>query len=138
MDDVIRAGLSYTHGMRIVHRRRRGRPRYPSVLTRAEWRVLAALRAGKANAAIASEQGVSVHTVRSQVSSILRKLGVSSRRELTATEGEMADNGRRMRCSFCLKAEDEVRYMLGGGAGVYICGDCVESCNRILARQRAG
>jgi ATP-dependent Clp protease ATP-binding subunit ClpX len=50
----------------------------------------------------------------------------------------MTDNRDRMRCSFCLKPEDEVRYMLGGGAGVYICGDCVESCNRILARQRAG
>jgi DNA-binding CsgD family transcriptional regulator len=137
MDDVIRAALSYTFDMRIVHRRRRGRPRYPSVLTPAEWRVLAALRAGKTNAAIASDQGVSVHTVRSQVSSILRKLGASSRRELTSTEGAMRDHEARMRCSFCLKAEDEVRHLLGG-ARVYICGDCVESCNRILARQRAG
>lgn len=101
--------------------------------------MLAALRAGSANAAIAREHEVSVHTVRSQVSSVLRKLGVSSRRELAATEDEMAnDGGRMMRCSFCLKPEDEVRYLLGGGARVYICCDCVESCNRILARQRAG
>jgi len=55
--------------------------------------VLAALRAGKPNAAIARECAVSVNTVRSHVSSIRGKLGVSSRRELRAMEGEIASGG---------------------------------------------
>jgi len=39
--------------MRIVPKPPRGRPRYPDVLTPAEWRVMAGLRAGNTNAEIA-------------------------------------------------------------------------------------
>ena len=34
-------------------------------------------------------------------------------------------------CSFCGKSHAEVRKLIAG-PGVYICGSCVESCNRIL------
>ncbi|MDO4631106.1 MAG: ClpX C4-type zinc finger protein [Corynebacterium sp.] len=35
-------------------------------------------------------------------------------------------------CSFCQKNHDEVRRMVAGGAGVYICNECIELCNEIL------
>jgi DNA-binding NarL/FixJ family response regulator len=60
--------------MRIVPKRPRGRPRCPDVLTPAEWRVMAGLRVGKTNAEIARDEHVSVHTVRTHVSSrVLKK-----------------------------------------------------------------
>jgi len=37
-----------------------------------------------------------------------------------------------------MKPEREVTYLLGGAGQAYICGECVESCNRILASQRTG
>ena len=38
---------------------------------------------------------------------------------------------RRLRCSFCRKAETEVAKLLGG-PGVAICDSCVGICNKIL------
>src|SRR5574338_129403 len=122
--------------MHIVPRRGRGRPRYPGILTPAEQRVLLALRAGKTNAAIACELGVSINTVRTQVSSVLAKLAVPTRRELRVMEGLMARNRPELRCSFCLKSEQDVQYLLGGAGASYICGACVEVCNQIIAQQR--
>ena len=34
-------------------------------------------------------------------------------------------------CSFCLKSDHEVDRLIGG-PGVYICGACVDVCNKIL------
>jgi hypothetical protein len=39
---------------------------------------------------------------------------------------------RKLRCSFCGKAETEVARLLAGGAGKHICGACVAVCNTIL------
>ena len=36
-----------------------------------------------------------------------------------------------LKCSFCGKSADEVKRLLSGQA-VYICDECVESCNQIL------
>jgi len=55
----------------------------PDGLTPAESEILQLLRSGLTNQAIASERGTSLRTVAIQVSSLLRKLGVSSRVELT-------------------------------------------------------
>jgi len=110
----------------------------PGILTPAEQRVLRALRAAKTNAAIASELGVNVDTVRTQVSCVLGKLAVPPRRELRRMEGTMAKDRRELRCSFCLKSEQEVQYLLGGAGASHICGACVDACNQIIARQRAG
>lgn len=38
----------------------------------------------------------------------------------------------KLRCSFCGKGQDEVRKLVAG-PGVYICDECVELCNEIIA-----
>lgn len=53
-------------------------------LTAAEREVCRYLVEGSTNAAIARARGTSVNTVENQISSIFRKLGVSSRSELAA------------------------------------------------------
>jgi hypothetical protein len=37
------------------------------------------------------------------------------------------------RCSFCGKAQDVVRRLIAGPGGVYICNECVNLCNEIIA-----
>jgi len=37
-------------------------------------------------------------------------------------------------CSFCFKSQHEVRKLVAGPAAVYICDECVELCNEIIAR----
>ena len=40
-------------------------------------------------------------------------------------------------CSFCGKNRDEVRYkLITGGPGIFICDECVEVCNEVLAEYR--
>jgi DNA-binding NarL/FixJ family response regulator len=56
------------------------------LLTKRETEVLPLLQQGRSNAQIALELGVGVETVRTHARNIYRKLGVSSRRELTASE----------------------------------------------------
>ena len=98
---------------------------------------MALVRRGRTNAQIAQARGVSVNTVRSQISSVLGKLAFSSRRELAAWEGTMAQEQERvMRCSFCGKGDGEVEHLLAGPARVYICGECVGRCNEIIAEAR--
>lgn len=60
---------------------RRGRPRYPDILTPREWEVLALLREGLSNEQIATRLGITERTAKYHVSEILGKLGVSSRQE---------------------------------------------------------
>src|SRR5438128_2630089 len=57
--------------------KRRGRPRHPDVLTVREWEVLELLREDLSNEAIADRLAISAETVKSHVSSILRKPGES-------------------------------------------------------------
>ncbi len=61
---------------------RRGRPPYPGQFTPAEARLLPMIAEGLTNAEIAVRMGVSVHTVHSQVASMLSKSGVDDRRKL--------------------------------------------------------
>jgi hypothetical protein len=37
-------------------------------------------------------------------------------------------------CSFCFKSQHDVRKLIAGPAAVYICDECVELCNDIIAR----
>jgi hypothetical protein len=39
---------------------------------------------------------------------------------------------RKLRCSFCGKAEKQVDRLIGSGSGRYICDGCVSVCNQIL------
>ncbi|MDY6082946.1 MAG: ATP-dependent Clp protease ATP-binding subunit ClpX [Actinomycetaceae bacterium] len=44
------------------------------------------------------------------------------------------DAADELRCSFCLKTQRHVKKLITG-SGVYICNECVELCNEILANQ---
>ena len=46
--------------------------------------------------------------------------------------GRMDD---RLRCSFCGKTQDQVRKLIAGPAGVYICDECVDICADILEEE---
>jgi hypothetical protein len=37
-------------------------------------------------------------------------------------------------CSFCFKSQHEIRKLIAGPAAVYICDECVELCNEVVAR----
>ena len=37
----------------------------------------------------------------------------------------MAKNSGEIRCSFCNKTQDQVKKLIAGPAGVYICDECV-------------
>ena len=41
------------------------------------------------------------------------------------------------RCSFCAKDNAEVRRLIAGPNGVFICNECVAKCNEILAKEEA-
>ena len=41
----------------------------------------------------------------------------------------------KIRCSFCGKTQDQVRKMIAGSNGVYICDDCIELCAEILEEE---
>ncbi|HWO73100.1 MAG TPA: helix-turn-helix transcriptional regulator [Dehalococcoidia bacterium] len=60
---------------------RRGRPRYPDVLTPREQEVLDLLREGLTNEQIAARLGISLAGAKYHVSEIISKLGVSNREE---------------------------------------------------------
>ena len=40
-----------------------------------------------------------------------------------------------IRCSFCNKTQDQVRKLIAGPAGVYICDECVEICSDIIEEE---
>jgi len=44
------------------------------------------------------------------------------------------DRGGELRCSFCGKSQDEVKKLIAGPT-VYICDECVELCNDIIAEE---
>ncbi len=39
---------------------------------------------------------------------------------------------QKVRCSFCNKSEDQVRKLISGPDGVYICDECIEICSEIV------
>ena len=49
------------------------------------------------------------------------------------------NNGEdRVRCSFCGKAQEQVRKLIAGPKGVYICDECVEICSDIIEEELDG
>lgn len=44
-------------------------------------------------------------------------------------------NSENVRCSFCNKSQDQVRKLIAGPAGVYICDECVEICADIVEEE---
>lgn len=43
-------------------------------------------------------------------------------------------DSNKLKCSFCGKSQDQVRKLIAG-PGVYICDECIELCNEILAEE---
>ncbi len=41
-------------------------------------------------------------------------------------------NNDKIHCSFCNKTEDQVRKLIAGPGGVYICDECIDICSEIL------
>lgn len=41
------------------------------------------------------------------------------------------------KCSFCGKAQQQVRRLIAGPGGVYICDECIALCNGILSKEQA-
>ena len=44
---------------------------------------------------------------------------------------------QKVRCSFCNKSEDQVRKLIAGPNGVYICDDCIDICKDIMDEELA-
>jgi DNA-binding CsgD family transcriptional regulator len=117
-------------------KRPRGRPGSGTRLTPAERETLRYLRLRMTNAEIADARGISVNTVRTQVSSMIGKLSLKNRKALAAWEDPMEKNETPLRCTFCRRTSDTVTYMVAGRDG-YICGDCVDKCNDVIAKAKA-
>ncbi|MCI8792204.1 MAG: ATP-dependent Clp protease ATP-binding subunit ClpX [Eubacterium sp.] len=49
--------------------------------------------------------------------------------------GKNSDNMSRLRCSFCGRTEQQVRKLIAGPNGVYICDECVDLCDEILEEE---
>ena len=47
----------------------------------------------------------------------------------------MAKNSGEIRCSFCNKTQDQVKKLIAGPAGVYICDECVDICADIIEEE---
>ena len=71
----------------MVHRRGRGRPPHPDVLTPTEWTVLDLVRHGMSRRTIAQRRGVSLDAVKYHVQNIAGKLGVRGVAELRQWPG---------------------------------------------------
>ena len=44
-------------------------------------------------------------------------------------------NSDDIRCSFCNKRQEQVKKLIAGPAGVYICDECVEICSDIIEEE---
>lgn len=70
-------------------------------------------------------------TASSQAEQIRRKRNTDSSSERV----NMANSDDRIRCSFCGKPESQVRKMIAGPHGVYICDECVDICSEIVSEE---
>ena len=44
-------------------------------------------------------------------------------------------NGKQVKCSFCGQTQSQVGQMIAGPGGIYICDECISTCNDILKLQ---
>ncbi len=49
----------------------------------------------------------------------------------------LKNGDNRIRCSFCGKPEEQVRKLIAGPEGAYICDECVEICSEIISEEFA-
>ena len=50
-----------------------------------------------------------------------------------AAKAGAAPQTRTLYCSFCFKSQHEVRTLVSGPAGIFICDECVGLCNEVIA-----
>ena len=50
----------------------------------------------------------------------------------------MTQSQDRPRCSFCNRSSDEIKKLIAGPRGVFICNECVDLCNEILVEEELG
>jgi ATP-dependent Clp protease ATP-binding subunit ClpX len=48
----------------------------------------------------------------------------------------LGDGGELLKCSFCGKSQKQVKKLIAG-PGVYVCDECIELCNEIIAEEFA-
>jgi ClpX C4-type zinc finger len=59
--------------------------------------------------------------------------------EAASDEGETAQAAagsgptKTLYCSFCLKSQHEVKKLIAGPAAIFICDECIDLCNEIVA-----
>lgn len=55
-------------------------------------------------------------------------------------EGSAMGQSKRVqyRCSFCGKSQEQVRRLIAGPGGVYICNQCIELCQEIMTQEGQG
>ncbi|XDD43591.1 ATP-dependent Clp protease ATP-binding subunit ClpX [Leptospira sp. WS60.C2] len=53
---------------------------------------------------------------------------------MTKRASQSGNSREKLHCSFCGKAQDEVRRLVAG-PGVYICDECISLCNEIIAEE---
>ncbi|QVQ51924.1 ATP-dependent Clp protease ATP-binding subunit ClpX [Spiractinospora alimapuensis] len=51
--------------------------------------------------------------------------------------GRIGDGGDLLKCSFCGKSQKQVKKLIAGPIGVYICDECIDLCNEILEEELA-
>ena len=56
---------------------------------------------------------------------------------LERKQNHMADKVKegKVRCSFCHKTEDQVRKLIAGPDGAYICDECIGICSEIMEEE---
>ncbi|HLJ68503.1 MAG TPA: ClpX C4-type zinc finger protein [Chloroflexota bacterium] len=57
--------------------------------------------------------------------------------EILGKDTSMTRDEAPYRCSFCGKDQEQIRRLIAGPGGVYICNECVELCNQIIAGEEA-
>lgn len=62
---------------------------------------------------------------------------IDSRYERMEKERTMREEKPAYQCSFCGRSAAEVRRMIAGPNRVYICNECVDLCNQIIAKEEA-
>jgi predicted DNA-binding transcriptional regulator AlpA len=89
-----------------------------------------------APAIVRLEDGIAADLVRSRTGLGQVDLVAQVERLLSADGGmqlaDAAEDDGPLRCSFCGQGRDEVRKLIAG-PGMYICDQCVDLCNRIIA-----
>ena len=53
-------------------------------------------------------------------------------RSNTAQAAGGSGEKKTLYCSFCIKSQHEVKMLISGPAGIFICSECVELCNECL------